>query len=159
MIRAILALDDNNGLGKDNKLPWPSNLEDLNWFKNITENTTVVMGSNTWDSLPYKPLKNRHNIVVSNRRPFSKDVEIVRPDILKSRLSIIKGDIWIIGGAFLLESLTDCIQEYWISRISGCYECDTYFSKYLYKTVKYEEHNYYDKELYIEKWKKHAAIS
>ena len=39
--------------------------EDLKHFMNITKNNIVVMGKGTWNSLPKKPLKNRHNIILS----------------------------------------------------------------------------------------------
>ena len=40
--------------------------EDLEWFKKITTGHIVVMGYNTWKSLPIKPLKDRYNIVITN---------------------------------------------------------------------------------------------
>ena len=39
--------------------------EDLKHFMNLTKHNIVVMGRGTWDSLPKKPLKNRHNIILS----------------------------------------------------------------------------------------------
>ena len=66
MIKAILAHDAKYGIGKDNDLPWPKNEADMKWFKAMTLNHTVVMGRKTWDSLPFKPLPNRHNIIVTS---------------------------------------------------------------------------------------------
>ncbi len=65
MIRAILACDQDWGIGKDGDLPWPHNPADLKWFKESTLDSTVVMGKTTWDSLPVKPLPNRQHIVVA----------------------------------------------------------------------------------------------
>ena len=56
MIKAILACDDEWGIGKNGDLPWPHNPADLRWFKNNTLNSVIVMGKSTWDSLPRKPL-------------------------------------------------------------------------------------------------------
>ena len=65
MISAIVAVDENYGIGYNNKLL--CNLaEDLKHFKNLTTNNIVVMGRKTWDSLPKKPLPNRTNIVITN---------------------------------------------------------------------------------------------
>lgn len=65
MFSIIVAADINNGIGKNGKLPW--NIpDDLRIFRTITTNSTVIMGRKTWESLPVKPLKNRHNIVISN---------------------------------------------------------------------------------------------
>jgi len=87
VIRAILACDEEWGIGRDNDLPWPHMQRDLAWFKQCTSNSTVAMGRKTWDSLPRKPLPNRKNIVVSNSNIRLPDgVERVPTDIANSRL-------------------------------------------------------------------------
>jgi dihydrofolate reductase len=45
IIKAILACDEQWGIGKDGDLPWPRNPADLKWFKESTLNDTVVMGN------------------------------------------------------------------------------------------------------------------
>lgn len=66
MISLIVARDKNGAIGKDNDIPWYAP-EDLAFFKRETLGGAVIMGRNTWDSLPFKPLKNRLNIVVSSQ--------------------------------------------------------------------------------------------
>ena len=66
MIRAILACDEDWGIGKAGTLPWPHNPADLKWFKETTSGGVVAMGKATWDSLPNKPLPNRNNIVITS---------------------------------------------------------------------------------------------
>lgn len=56
MISLIVAFDNNNAIGKNNEIPWHLS-EDLKRFKSITMGHTVIMGKNTWLSLPFKPLK------------------------------------------------------------------------------------------------------
>ena len=74
MIKAILACDDEWGIGKNGDLPWPHNPADLRWFKNNTLNSVVVMGKSTWDSLPRKPLPNRENLIVTtSKQEFGND--------------------------------------------------------------------------------------
>lgn len=133
MIRAILACDDNWGIGKDGVLPWPNNPADLQWFKENTTGGVVAMGKATWDSLPKKPLPNRNNIVVTSStddynggsyhymRFETAQTELVNMDRLQ--------DVWIIGGAKLVEGLIDIIDEVWLSRIDGVYDCDTFLNK------------------------------
>ena len=50
-------------------MPWPKNLIDLKWFKKNTTNNIVIMGRNTWESIPYnyRPLSNRYNFVLSSK--------------------------------------------------------------------------------------------
>ena len=56
----IGAIGKNNELGKDNKLIWYIP-DDLKFFKEVTIGKTIIMGKNTFDSLP-KMLPNRHQI-------------------------------------------------------------------------------------------------
>lgn len=131
MIRAILAHDAYWGIGKDGYLPWPKNDDDLAWFKETTLGGTVVMGRNTWESLPKKPLPGRKNSVVSNTMKFQSDVEVIRSDIYKSRLAIMNymDDVWIIGGAKLLEDSLDIIDELLLNDVGGVYDCDIFLPK------------------------------
>lgn len=66
MISLVVARDRNGAIGKGNEIPWYAP-EDLQFFKRETLGGAIIMGRNTWDSLPFKPLKNRLNIVVSSR--------------------------------------------------------------------------------------------
>ena len=65
-INLIWAQDYNGGIGKEGNIPWYIS-EDLKHFKKLTQNSIVIMGRKTWDSLPFKPLPSRRNIVLSSR--------------------------------------------------------------------------------------------
>ncbi|AZV78818.1 dihydrofolate reductase [Parasedimentitalea marina] len=65
MISLMVACARNRAIGKDNTIPWYAP-EDLKAFKRETLGGAIIMGRNTWDSLPFKPLKNRLNLVVSS---------------------------------------------------------------------------------------------
>jgi dihydrofolate reductase len=159
MIRAILACDNEYGIGKDNTLPWPHNSKDLQWFKQQTQNGIVVMGRNTWESLPVKPLPKRHNIVVSNTMSHGAKCEVVPTDIFRSRIEIVRGheerSIWFIGGATLVESYLDLIDEIWLSRVRGTYDCDTFLPMSKIKTL-FSIYEIDVNGIHIERWKKHA---
>ena len=71
-IHLIWAQDENGGIGKDGKLPWHIS-EDLQNFKKLTLNSTILMGRHTWESLPIKPLPKRKNIVLTSQH--FEDVE------------------------------------------------------------------------------------
>jgi dihydrofolate reductase len=64
-ISIIVAIAQNYGIGYKNELLAHIS-EDLKRFKAITGGKTVVMGRNTWFSLPKRPLPNRQNIVITN---------------------------------------------------------------------------------------------
>jgi dihydrofolate reductase len=61
----IWAQDRKGAIGKDNLLPWRLP-EDLRKFKELTSGHLVVMGRNTWESLPRKPLPGRTNLVLTS---------------------------------------------------------------------------------------------
>merc|ERR1712065_67079 len=54
----------DRGIGFKNTLPWKLK-KDLNYFKTKTNDSVVIMGRKTYESLPLKPLPNRINIVLS----------------------------------------------------------------------------------------------
>jgi len=156
MIRAILACDDEWGIGKNGDLPWPHNPADLRWFKQCTDGDVVVMGRNTWDSLPVKPLPKRKNLVVSQTAQPQPNVEVVKPDIFKSRLHILAEEmpVWIIGGAHLIETSLDIIDEIWLSQIEGTYDCDTFLPRTAIELTFDLVSSRRDGDVYIDKWRK-----
>ncbi len=163
MIKAIFACDDNWGIGKNGALPWPHNPEDLKWFKSVTDGKAVVMGRKTWDSLPKKPLPNRLNFVITstnmenyNPRPHGfysgKDPSKIVKDVIESRYGGID-DIWIIGGSQLFESCLPIIDEVYLSRIEGNYDCDVFLPKWkLMRNFSLDEQMFTASKLYIQKW-------
>ena len=96
-IHLIWAQDENGGIGKNGKLPWHIS-EDLQNFKKITSDSTIIMGRKTWDSLPFKPLPNRRNIVLSKTN--QKNAETYNS--IENCLEVIENDklnkVFIIGG-------------------------------------------------------------
>ena len=139
MIKAILACDEKWGIGKAGTLPWPRNSADLKWFKQTTTGKAVVMGRKTWDSLPVKPLPNRLNFVISsdnmghyNPRPHGSykgpNVSKVVKDVIEVRYGD-RDDVWLIGGATLIESCIDVIDEFLLNMVDGDYDCDVFLPK------------------------------
>jgi len=97
-IHLIWAQENNGGIGKNGQLPW-HNPEDLKNFKKLTLNSTIVMGRKTWESLPFKPLPKRRNIVFSSK--ILEDVETyndINQFMKKLDAESIK-KIFIIGGS------------------------------------------------------------
>ncbi|RME59658.1 MAG: dihydrofolate reductase, partial [Candidatus Dadabacteria bacterium] len=69
---AIAAMDKGRVIGCGNKIPWHLP-EDLKRFSQLTKGHTVLMGKNTFFSIPekYRPLPERLNVIAS--RSLSKD--------------------------------------------------------------------------------------
>nr|GAT44172.1 predicted protein [Mycena chlorophos] len=74
----IVAATKANGIGQNGQLPWRLPKE-MAYFARATTNApadssnAVVMGRNTWESIPtkFRPLKSRHNVVVSRNPTFN----------------------------------------------------------------------------------------
>ena len=73
MLTLIVARARNGAIGKDGDIPWRLP-EDLRFFKRETLGGAVIMGRRTWDSLPFKPLKDRLNLVVSRDSGLAEHV-------------------------------------------------------------------------------------
>ena len=155
MIRAILACDENWGIGKSGALPWLHNPADLKWFKASTLNHTIVMGKATWDSLPVKPLPNRVNVVVSSSNILAK-VDVVSISDLRRRMSSMDTDqdVWIIGGARLIEGMMDYIDEFHLSQIKGNYNCDTFLPSTLIQENYSLTSSQFQGDVYVDVWSK-----
>ena len=121
-MRAILACDPKGGIGKDNNLPWDRLDGDLKRFQQLTTGGTVVMGRNTWNSLPIKPLPNRYNKVVTSHG------DDLREHGAKQLLNLdfISDTDWLIGGATLFKSCYHNITELHLSITYSVYDCDTF---------------------------------
>lgn len=107
-MKGILVATSPEGIiGKNNTIPWHYS-EDLKRFKKLTVGKTVIMGRNTWESLPIKPLPERRNIVITSS--LIKNVECFKS--ITEAVNTCTGDIWFIGGAGIYEeamNLADCI--------------------------------------------------
>lgn len=155
MIRAILACDDDWGIGKDGDLPWPHNPADLRWFKENTTGGVVAMGKATWDSLPTKPLPNRNNVVItSSEKDKDGPYHFLTFNKAKSYLVSMSQiqNVWVIGGAKLVEGLLPIIDEIWLSRIQGSYNCDTFLPATLIEETLSLTSSGLQNDIYVDIW-------
>ena len=115
-IQLIWAQDENGGIGKNGKLPWHIS-EDLKNFKKITKNHPIIMGRVTWESLPFKPLPNRRNIVLSSN--FYTEVECFNniDDCMKMLKQDGLNSIFIIGGSSIYSEFLNIANDLHITII------------------------------------------
>lgn len=131
MINAIFAIDGEGGMGLDGRMPWPTNNQDLEWFKFNTLGHIVVMGRGTWDAsdMP-KPLPRRENWVITSGsiEPDLSGAHVWRGNPIKLLYKLERENpskiVWVIGGAKLLSSLDGVFDRFYITRFDGAYGCD-----------------------------------
>jgi len=131
MIKAILACDCAGGIAKNGSMPWPKNEKDLAWFKRNTMKCTVIMGRKTWlDPQMPSPLPGRKNIVVTSDPTSCPGAdEYITENLLENIQKIhddnYRHDIWIIGGARLLEQTMPIVEQLYLTIMPDDYHCDT----------------------------------
>ncbi|MDR3326647.1 MAG: dihydrofolate reductase [Prevotellaceae bacterium] len=126
MISIIVAVAENGIIGKNNSLLWHIS-EDLRRFKQLTENNTVIMGRKTYFSLPFRPLKNRRNIVISESLTLIDGAEVV--NLLQHAFELCKNDreVFIIGGASIYRQSMDLADRLYLTKVYKAFEGDTFF--------------------------------
>lgn len=100
MIGIICAVSINGVFGLNGNIPFHYP-DDLRYFKNTTQGSTVIMGRLTFESLS-KPLPKRENIIIS-----SKDLQIpntkIFPSVKLALKNATKSNVWFIGGKQIYE--------------------------------------------------------
>lgn len=127
MITIIVAYSKNRVIGYNNSIPW--NLpEDLKNFKKITSGFPIIMGRNTWESLPFKPLPNRTNIVVTSKDMEYNGVIFVKSlgEALRQAL-LVNSDIFIIGGESIYKQSLLIADRIIATEVNKVVNGDTYF--------------------------------
>ena len=123
----IVAVAKNYAIGKNNQLLWHIS-EDLKWFKKKTAGHTVIMGKNTYYSLPIRPLPKRRNIVISDIKgeqiegcemAYSIDEAIALADN--------DNENFIMGGASIYKQFFPLSQKLYITWVNSDFEADTFF--------------------------------
>ena len=127
MITLIVARAQNGAIGRDGTIPWDIP-EDLKFFQRETLGGALIMGRNTWQSLPVKPLPRRFNIVVSSNAGIA---EVVVPSVTDAiALATRQGHqrIYGIGGAAIYKEMLPLAHRLLISEVQiDVPDADTFF--------------------------------
>lgn len=126
MISIIAAIGKNRELGRGNDLIWHIK-EDLKNFKNLTMGKYIVMGKNTYESLP-KHLEGRKYIVLSSSlseiengllfNDFNKLLEFIKD---------VDEEVMIIGGASIYKLFLPFADKLYLTEIDSEEKADVYF--------------------------------
>lgn len=134
-IAVIVAVDQENGIGKNNDLMWHLP-DDLKFFKDTTAGHIVIMGRKNWDSIPerFRPFKNRENVVITRNRDFQAEGAHVFHS-MEEALEAYKNEngrtVFIIGGGEIYRQAIElnCVDEFFITRVDHRFDADTFFPK------------------------------
>ena len=125
MISMIASVGKNRELGKNNDLIWHFK-EDMKYFKDTTMNHTIVMGYNTYKSLPGN-LPGRHIIVVTSRSLDGVDT-VNNIDVIIDKYIDSDEEIFICGGASIYSQFLPYANKLYLTEIDASDEnADTFF--------------------------------
>ena len=126
-ISIIVAVAQNNAIGKDNKLLWHLS-GDLKRFKQLTTGNTIVMGENTFYSLPVRPLQNRTNIVISHI-PGKKIEGCTVVNTIEDAIKFCddEKENFIIGGASVYNQFLNIANKLYLTKINKDFDADCFF--------------------------------
>jgi dihydrofolate reductase len=147
----IVASSLDYGIGFENELCW--NIPDeLKYFRHITttcyrKNTKncIIMGKNTWYSLPKAPLKDRINIIIS-----SNDYDKIRRELAEAGTTEADARVFkTIEDALSYVNSDDIIESCFV--IGGAQLYNTFLEKHImliksiYWSIIYEKHYHCDR--------------
>ena len=123
-----VAMSENRVIGKDNAMPW-SIKEDMARFKEMTKGWPCIMGRNTWESLPKKPLPQRLNIIVSRTMTIEETENVKFFPSLPAAIEYCTGyeKIFICGGEAIYRQALEFANIIELTLIHKHYDGDTFF--------------------------------
>jgi len=127
MISIIVAIAKNYAIGKNNDLLWHIP-EDLKRFKKITTGHKIIMGKNTYLSLPFRPLKNRENIVITDNHEdsFAGTTQVYSIAEALEKCNPAEEN-FIIGGASVYQQFMPHTDRLYITWVNKDFEADVFF--------------------------------
>lgn len=123
----IVAMGRDRSIGADNQLLWHLP-QDLKRFRQLTTGHTIVMGRNTWHSLPCGALPNRRNVVVSRTLDEAQGAEVYRS--VEEALRELEGEaeVFVIGGGQIYEQLLPRVLKLYLTVVEAEFAyADTFF--------------------------------
>lgn len=132
LISIVVAADLHNGIGANNGLLWQIPA-DMHYFKEITVGHHVLMGKNTYLSIPnkYRPLVERTNIVISQDKSFETEGAKVFSNIEEGiQFAEENGEkeLMIIGGGKIYEASLKKVKRIYLTRVNHTFaQADTFF--------------------------------
>lgn len=170
-LNVIVCCDKKNGIGLKNQLPWNIKSE-MKIFKVKTigsGNNCVIMGKNTYFSVPekFRPLKNRHNYIVSSTFQENNDGVYVLRNLEEELEQLLRNSsydkYWIIGGESIYHKIIkdkpQLIDEIHISILDNDYNCDAFFPKIDCDIFKLVNETYHNEDKYFHYVYKNTAYA
>jgi dihydrofolate reductase len=129
IVSLILAMSENRVIGRHGGLPWRLP-KDLQHFKKLTVDHTVIMGRKTFDEIK-RPLDNRRNVVITRNRDFHPHGVTVVPSLKEAlALGATEAEVFVIGGGEIFKLALPLADRIYLTVVHAQVEGDTFFPEF-----------------------------
>ncbi|NOT09115.1 MAG: dihydrofolate reductase [Gemmatimonadales bacterium] len=129
IVSLVAAMSENRVIGKGGGLPWRLP-KDLQHFKRLTVDHTVIMGRKTFDEVK-RPLANRRNVVVSRNPAFQPSGVTVVPSLEEAlALGATEREVFVIGGGEMYRLALPRADRIYLTVVHAQVEGDTEFPRF-----------------------------
>ena len=118
----VVAYGKNREIGADNDMPWSNSLkDDLKHFKQLTSDSTIIVGRKTFASFGNRPLPNRENIVVTRA---NEEIEgtIVAHSLDEAYALASSENIFVIGGGQVYAEAINDMDVLYITEVNASFD-------------------------------------
>jgi dihydrofolate reductase len=124
-IAAIVVTDENNAIGRDNKLlcHLPA---DLRFFKRTTLGFPIIMGRKTYESIG-RVLPGRRNLVITRNADYRIEGAEIYHSLDAALNNCNEEKVFVIGGAEIFRQSMKVTDEIFRTRIKNEFQADTWF--------------------------------
>ncbi|WP_047393867.1 dihydrofolate reductase [Chitinibacter sp. ZOR0017] len=128
-VAIISAVGANRVIGIDNRLPWRLP-EDLQYFKQLTMGSPMLMGRKTFESLPGL-LPGRRHLVISRNRAWSAPGAEVFPSLAAAIAACAElPRVFVIGGGEIYRQAMDLVDTLYLTEVALSPDGDAYFPEF-----------------------------
>lgn len=126
----IVAISDNNVIGKDNALLWRLS-GDMQFFKRTTTGHHIIMGRKTFESLGKRLLPNRTSIVITRNNDYEVPEGGIVATSIDDAIAKVQNETeaFFIGGEQIYKSAINVVDTLYITRVHHNFEGDAFFPK------------------------------
>ena len=144
-ISIIVAIAKNNAIGKNNELLWHIS-DDLKRFKKYTTGNVVIMGKNTFLSLPKGALPNRQNIVITdNKNDKFENADTVFSINEAIEKASTEKENFIIGGGMVYKQFLPIANKLYLTQVDKEFDADTFFPDINFEEWQLEHEEFVEK--------------
>jgi dihydrofolate reductase len=127
-ISLLVAMDENRGIGIENRLPWRLST-DLKRFKSLTMGHCLVMGRKTYESIG-RSLPGRTMILISRNPAYLANGCLIAHSVdeaLNMAKTSGESEVFIIGGGEVFSQTIDIADRIYLTYVHSQVVADTYF--------------------------------